>query len=205
MWISWKHQDSDFAKPLTFDQKVDVFYEQTLGWQLHIADLMTNTGIMFGASSPPRPEDKVPYPIRHSGFAVLHVCLSYFELIGSLVDPKTKRLRDNEKFKLGVQTVLPSLFKGTSTDIDLLSLLYEGARCGLYHVGRTGARVGLGQPADGSPIAYDPTGKVVQISPERLPVMLKKHLETFKAELLNPANTTLRREFEKQFDGGFKK
>ena len=39
MWMSWKHRKSDYPNPLIFDQKVEVFYEQTLGWQLHIADL----------------------------------------------------------------------------------------------------------------------------------------------------------------------
>jgi len=71
MWISWKHKDTDFADPLTFEQKVDVFYEQTLGWQLHIADLIANGGVTFGESEP------IP-SIHHSGFAVLHICLSYF-------------------------------------------------------------------------------------------------------------------------------
>lgn len=40
MWISWKHKDTDFKGSLSFDQKVEVFYEQTLGWQLHVADLV---------------------------------------------------------------------------------------------------------------------------------------------------------------------
>jgi hypothetical protein len=45
MWITWKHEETDFEAPLTFEQKVDVFYEQTLGWQLHIADLVANGGL----------------------------------------------------------------------------------------------------------------------------------------------------------------
>ncbi len=31
MWISWKHLTADFPSPLTYEQKVEVFYEQTLG------------------------------------------------------------------------------------------------------------------------------------------------------------------------------
>ena len=84
MWITWKHEDTDFVAPLTFEQKVDVFYEQTLGWQLHIADLVANGGTTFGEFKLGKDGYSVPR-IRHSGFAVLHICLSYLELIGSLV------------------------------------------------------------------------------------------------------------------------
>src|ERR1035437_6503686 len=105
MWISWKHRKSDFTTKLTFEQKVDVFYEQTLGWQLHIADLLTNGGNTFDENNPGSPGEAV-VAIKHSGFAVLHICLSYFELIGSLVAPNAKSLTD--KFKLGVREVLPN-------------------------------------------------------------------------------------------------
>jgi hypothetical protein len=128
MWISWKHEYSEFQSPLTFEQKVEIFYEQTLGWQLHIADLIANGGTTFDQPKPPRPGYEVR-SIWHSGFAVLHICLSYFELVGSLVTSKQGSI---EQFKEGVRTVLPYLFNGTSDD-DLLKLLYKGARCGLYH------------------------------------------------------------------------
>ena len=48
MWMTWKHEDADFGASFTFEQKVEVFYEQTLGWQLHIADLVANGGTTFG-------------------------------------------------------------------------------------------------------------------------------------------------------------
>ena len=47
MWITWRHQDTDFNRPLKFSEKVEVFYQQTLGWQLHIADVVANGGKMF--------------------------------------------------------------------------------------------------------------------------------------------------------------
>ena|ERR1039458_7797900 len=202
MWMSWKHRKSDYPNPLIFDQKVEVFYEQTLGWQLHIADLVANGGTTFGESNPAQAGYEIR-SIRHSGFAVLHICLSYFELIGTLVTSNAARPNDTARFKAGVKAVLPNLFKGTSDDDALLRVLYKGARCGLYHLGRPRAHVGLGQPEDGSPIAYDSKSGTVIISPERLPVVLKNHLETFKAELLNPANIALHNEFEKRFDEGF--
>ena len=45
MWITWKHQDTDFVMPLTnIDHKIEIFYERIWGWQLHIADLCINGG-----------------------------------------------------------------------------------------------------------------------------------------------------------------
>lgn len=202
MWISRKHSDSDFPNPLTFEEKVEVFYEQVLGWQLHIADLVANGGTTFGEPSNPQAGSAVK-PIRHSGFAVLHICLSYFELIGSVVLPKSSKPTSTLKFKAGVQAVLPELFKGGPDDVALLKFLYKGARCGLYHTGRTQLRVGLGQPPDGSPITHDPRNGIVIISPERLPKALCAHLDDFRAALLDPQNTPLRNQFNERFDAGF--
>jgi hypothetical protein len=203
MWLSWKHRDSDFSGPLTFDEKVELFCEQTLGWQLHIADLITNGGTTFPQ---PRPDPEPPEPgypvrdIRHSGFAVLQICLSYFEVVGSFVSAKKQ---STPRFEAGVREVLPGIFKNTPDDDDMLDRLYTSGRCGLYHAARTGLAVGLAQPSDGSPMAYDPKAKRVGINPHRLPDALIKHLEKLKAELLDPANADIRRRFEKRFDEGF--
>jgi hypothetical protein len=202
MWVSWKHENTEFSTPLTFAQKVEVFYEQTLGWQLHIADLIANGGTTFGESKLGTPGYAV-ISIRHSGFAVLHICVSYFELVGSVVIPRSPKASDTEKFKTGVKRVFPELFNASGDGDRLLKLLHKGARCGLYHAGRTRQKVGLGSPSDGSAIAYIPQSDAVIISPERLPVALKAHLEKFKLELLNPANTALRDQFQRRFDEEF--
>jgi hypothetical protein len=39
MMISWKDRDTDIEWPLSTEKKIDIFYQQTLGWQLHDADL----------------------------------------------------------------------------------------------------------------------------------------------------------------------
>lgn len=43
MWITWKDKSEDLDWPLTFEQKVDLFYEQTLGWQLHTSLISSRT------------------------------------------------------------------------------------------------------------------------------------------------------------------
>ena len=196
MWISWKHEDTDFSQPMTFDQKVEVFYEQTLGWQLHIANLIANGGTTFNEFKRGIPGYRVK-GIRHSGFAVVHICLSYFETIGQCVWTGGSRAC----FEAGVREVFPSLATEDSALVDgLVEELYDNARCGLYHSSRTRAGVGLGQPSDGSALAYDPVHRVLVLSPERLPSALVEHLESFRSKLLDSTNLDARAAFEQWFD-----
>ena len=156
--------------------------EQTLGWQLHIAALVANGGTTFGEFKLKEAGYSV-LCIRHSGFAVLHICLSYIELIGSLL--ATGRQSPTETFATGVRAV-PGLIDSSTASAAVLARLYDGARCGLYHEGRVRPGVGLGQPPDGNAMAYDSRSDMIGISPERLPLVLKAHLEQFRSELLTP-------------------
>jgi len=170
MQITWNYKETDFSWPLSFEKKVEIFYQRALGWQLHIADLIANGG-------PPLGEVQSVQPLRHSGFAVLYICLSYFETIGQYErrNPDTKTSRGY--FKEGVRSVLPQLHVSHGDVVgDLLTKLYDGARNGLYHNSMTIPGVGLGQPPGGEPIAYDSESKTLAISPELLPKALKRHL-----------------------------
>ncbi len=195
MWITWKDQDADLACPITVEQKIGIFYEQIRGWQLHVADLIANGGSPLGGEAEVQ---RIP----HSGFAVLQICLSYFETIGKYRGLATG-VR-GAQFKAGVQSVFPEL-RNVACEVreKLLDTLYVGARCGLYHNSRTCRGVGLAQPPNGEAMAYDPDEQVLAISPERLPHALKGHLERYRAELLDPNNTDARQCFERQFDKDF--
>jgi hypothetical protein len=197
MQVSWKHNDAVLPKPLTFADKVEIFYEQTLGWQLHIADIVSNGGRAFDRNGS-RDGDEVQ-SIQHSGFAVLHICLSYFELIGSLLTPG---MGSKASCRHGVELVFPGLTDGSPESDQFLERLYTGARCGLYHEGRTRPQVGLTILKGGYPIAHDATGTIA-IDPHGLPRALKAHLEVFRRQLLDQANDALRRHFESRFDAGF--
>src|SRR5208282_16201 len=185
MWITWKDRDADLVWPITVEQKIEIFYQQIWGWQLHVADLIANGGSPLGGGSEVQ-------PIRHSGFAVLQICLSYFETIGqyrALASGGSKKY-----FKAGARAVLP--WPQNIPDEmreQLLDLLYRGARCGLYHNSRTCRGVGLGQPPNGEAMAYDPDAQVLVISPERLPDALKCHLKRYRTELLDPINADARK------------
>jgi hypothetical protein len=195
MWITWKDKGEELIWPLTIEKKVDIFYQQILGWQLHIADLIANGGVPLGGGA------KVE-PIQHSGFAVLQICLSYFETVGKYQSPSV--VADQENFKLGVQAVFP-LLQNIPCEVreKLLSAFWKEARCGLYHNSRTGRGVGVGQPPNGEAMAYTSEVQLLIISPERLPKALKEHLERYRTELLDPSETERRRCFERRFDQDF--
>jgi len=198
MKITYKDDDSGLVWPLPIEKKIDVFYQQILGWQLHIADLIANGGEPLEGGA--RLE-----PIQHSGFAVLQICLSYFETIGKYQAPASgNRKRDNEYFKAGAQAVFPSIQSAPATVREkLLDVLWKDARCGLYHNSRTRRGVGLSQLPTGDAMAYDPGTQILSICPERLPRALKDHLERYRADLLDLVNTNARRCFERQFDKDF--
>jgi hypothetical protein len=187
MQVSWKHDHTEFTKPLTVEQKIELFYEQ-----------IANGGMTFETTLGPR-SYHVP-AIEHSGFAVLHICLSYFELIGSIIAPQ---LKSGKAFVEGVKHVFPSLFMSPVDGEILAKHLYKGGRCGLYHAARTNQHVGLGSPPRGEAIAYYAQTNSITISPERLPPALKDHLERFRTQLLKPTEALLRAQFEKRFDEDF--
>ncbi len=197
MWITWNiNTDNVTWPPVTIEEKIEIFYQRALGWQLHIADLLANGGQLLGNS-------RYVGPLPHSGFAVLHVCMSYFETIGhyeqgKVVPPKGPK----HFFAEGVRSVLPQLLAdyGEPVFAELVTRLYKGARCGLYHNSMTVPNVGLGQPQGDAPLAYDPTARLLAISPERLPRALKAHLEGFRARLLDPKEIELRQNFEYRFN-----
>ena len=193
MMISWKDRDSDLDWPLSTEKKIDIFYQQTLGWQLHVADLLSNGGDELG-------NGRKVESMNHSGFAVLQICLSYFETIG-----KCRALAngDGANFRAGAQEVFPELAKIPTIEREsLLRVLYHDARCGLYHNSRTRG-VGLGQPPGGEALAYDPKAQKLVINPHRLPKVLKSHLERYRTELLDSKNVAERQHFVKWFDKNF--
>ena len=199
MWIAWNiNSDNIRWPPSTIEEKVEIFYQRALGWQLHIADLIANGGEPSGKSG--RVE-----PLSHSGFAVLQICLSYFETIGNYEQKEFSRGTKRTSFRYfekGVRSVLPQLLAlhGETVFDELVERLYSGARCGLYHKSMTVPGVGLGQPSGGASVDYDSDAKILAMSPERLPKDLKLHLERFCTLLLDPKNVELRQNFERRFD-----
>ena len=180
MWLSPKYQDADFGAQLTLDDKISIFLDRTDGWQLSIAAQCE--------------------PIGHSAFAVLHIVLSYFETVAKYQDGFTRHGQSAHYFKRGVEEVFPTIAQIPAYVRDaILSDLYSGARCGLYHAGMTAAHISVGL-LDGGDILYDPNNRTITIDPYQLTKTLRAHLVAFGARLRDPANAELRTKFQQRFD-----
>jgi hypothetical protein len=193
MWISPKFQEVDFHWPLCLDDKITLFEDQIRGWKLEIAEHMIN-----GKSG--NDEKDIQQPILHSGYAVLDVLLSYFEMIAKYCDGYTKHGKSSWYFKRGVHLVFPTLSNYPPSIVEeLLDALYIGARCGLYHAGLTDSRIILtGQ--EKADLRFNLANEKLIINPHLLPKTLTAHLQHYIGELRDPNNIELRENFERRLD-----
>jgi hypothetical protein len=135
--------------------------------------------------------------IRHSGFAVLQICLSYFETVGHYMGEASS---SRAAFMKGACEVFPDLSAADRAVVDLfLDDLYSHVRCGLYHNVRT-VKLGLGVLPEPLAVAYDSPNRRVIVCPERFPQALIEHLDRWRNALLDPRNVDLRHTFEVKFN-----
>ncbi|MBL8165949.1 MAG: hypothetical protein JNJ61_28450 [Anaerolineae bacterium] len=183
--ISFQHTADEFPEQLSIDQKIEIFRSQVLGWQLKPAQDMADN-------------------ILHSGFAVLHIIMSYFEAMSKFRHGYAKK-GDSEKFwVLGFQEVFPELqtqIPNQSERGEVLANIYEQVRCGLYHAGITGPSILLTANTDkviDVDTSFDPTRIV--INPHTIVPRLAHHFMDYIRDLRDPQNDSLRRNFEARFD-----
>jgi hypothetical protein len=161
------------------DDKIDVFEDQVRGWLFEPARIMTSH--------------------QHAGFAILTLCLSYFEPIGQFLDGK--RRGSEEQFTKGLDHVFspqPWLIKRHVT-----KELYDQLRCGMFHTGITKGKVLItGMKTDPITVHFSDNGSVAQITvqPWELLSHIEKHLSKFIAILRDPANEDSRTKFEARFE-----
>jgi hypothetical protein len=89
-YISPHYQQTDFPSGLSLDQKIEVFADRVRGWQLNIAQKCRETS-------------------QHSGYGVLHIITSYFEMIAKYEDGFAAKGNSEDYFKKGVLLVFPRL------------------------------------------------------------------------------------------------
>lgn len=205
MWISPAYQEGDFVYPLSLDDKITLFEDRMRGWKLDIADQMINgRRRQDGSSEQP--------PLQHSGYAILDIVTSYFEMISKYENGFAMPGDSESYFKRGVHSVFPVLQEvppalGALSPVGevesivhaILDILYEGVRCGLYHSGITKGRVMLTGDIQ-APMAYDPQVHGLMINPGLLVRRLKTHLADYVERLRDVRNTALRTKFEARYD-----
>ena len=184
MWISPNYKETDFQSPVSLDDKIDVFTDRVCGWQLEIANECING-------------EKDEF--RHSGFAVLSIVLSYFEMIAQYHSGRRSNRQSPDYFRTGVRLVFPDVGRLPQAEVDeMLGILYSGARCGLYHNGMTDPRIILSGDFK-EPLTFDFLRKRLGINPHLLVPVLVEHLNEYEKQLRDPANAELRSNFERRF------
>lgn len=181
--ISRNYSSDDFGGKPNLDQKILIFEDRVLWWQLEIAEELRSL------IEAPENNGKT---IQHAAFALVSVLFSYFEMIAQYQKGESSEGQSNEFFRRGVESVFPGKFKDKQR-----GRIYSHIRCGMYHSGLTKKGVLLdGDYPD--PIAVD--GKLVKVNPHKLSPALKAHFEKYVALLKNPANKKERDAFEAMYD-----
>lgn len=205
MWISPSYEQTDLPLPWNIEDKITIFEDRVLGWKLDIADQIINGKMDPDGSGSCR-------GIPHSGYAVLDIVISYFEMIAKYMDGFDKEGKSKRYFIQGVYAVFPPLkvqqrqlgvqeVYGDSEPIieQILGMMYKNIRCGLYHGGITTGRVGLTGDFE-TPIIFQPQSATLMINPHHLVPTLKIHFSNYIECLKDPNNHDFRRKFEARFD-----
>jgi len=182
-WITPYTLSSDLHEPPTLEDKIRLFKEQTLGWQLDIADNCINSNLPG---------------MRHCGFAVLFIIFSYFEMIAKMRYGYEGMSQSQKFFERGVLDVFPDL-KIHPKLKEIQTILYSSARCGFYHSGMAHKGIKIsGEYKKALEYTTDP--QIVLINPHLLIPLLKRHFLQYMSDVSNPGDPELRANFEKRFD-----
>jgi hypothetical protein len=181
--ISRKYTDSDFGGNPSLDDKITIFEDRVLGWQLDIAEEVRK-----------RIENTRNHgrPIRHAGFALISILFSYFEMIAQYQQGEESEGSSQQFFKLGIDSVFPGRFSEEQK-----RLIYKRIRCGMYHSGLTkkGALISGDYP---EPIQIE--NDLVKVNPHRLSRKLKTHFLDYIERLRKRESMTALAHFEQMFD-----
>jgi hypothetical protein len=181
--ISRKYSSADFGGSPTLDQKILIFEDRVLGWQLEIAEEIRATI---------EAKETIGKPMQHAAFALVSILFSYFEMVAQYLEGADSEGQSKAMFRKGMEAVFPGRFSE-----DEKNRIYSHIRCGMYHSGLTKKGVLLdGDYPD--PILID--GSLVKVNPHKLSPMLKAHFEGYVARLKLPANATERGDFELMYD-----
>lgn len=176
--ISPNYNTLDFPDGMTLEDKINVFADRIYGWQIGIAKKI------------------IQHEIQHRGFALLHIVFSYFEMLGKYLSGYVGDDRSRSNFKIGVKATFPEI--GPEEE-KFLNTLFESVRCGLYHLGITKINVMLRCDIPGS-IGFNSEKNILLICPDHLVEDLDIRFQTYVADLRNPKNIELRKNFESRFD-----
>ncbi len=148
--------------------------------------------------------DAVKHSLKHNPpfyLGAVRQLTVYFEMIGKYINGFAAEGKSEYYFKEGCKEVNSIRSPRAPPQDHHLKRFYELIRCGLYHQGFPSLRkVRIDANYTGSALrAGEPSGDLI-VFPHGLRRMVERHFDEYVAKLRDPANTTLRANFEKRFD-----
>jgi hypothetical protein len=185
--ISPNFKAHDFPNGIFIEDKIIIFSDRVVGWQIDIARNII--------------QSKIP----HSDFAILKILISYFEMIAKYYEGYSRNDGSKKYFVKGLKYTFPELNDAPNY---ILEEFYNNIRNSLYHNGFTNHRVIITNNIDCS-FRYDQLNKLIVVCPTNLAFDIKNKFSEYIKELNNLRNIELREKFEARYDfenqklGGF--
>lgn len=131
-------------------------------------------------------------PLSESGFAIVSIVLSYFEMISQFESGSSSDGNSKEYFIRGFRSVYPT---AVLSDPDIKEI-YAWARCGWYHSAMPKNETGLSRDATQ---AFEKERSYLVINPTKLVQDVQQHFLDYLAKLRNPAFAKERCNFQTYF------
>jgi hypothetical protein len=168
----------------TLCDKINAFEKHVLDRQLRIAQIL---GKHFEDNSPGD-------PLSESAFAILSLCLQYFEMYEQFSSGKDSSIgQSKDFFECGFKKVFPDYGLAARS----IASIYKKVRCGMYHTAMPKDRCGLSRDLL-VPISDD--NGVILINPSRFVGAIIDHFNQYCMELRVGADNQLQANFETMWD-----
>lgn len=172
------------------DDRIKVYEDQIKGWFLDPARALL--------------------PVPHSGFAMLHLLMGYFESHAIYREGKSSNKRSGEFFRVGFTAVFPRAAEVVPQGVSLeavskwlADVMYSDARCGLFHEWMTKGRIVVtDDPSQVMSVRGDSRGHIteVAINAAKFLTMIATHFTQYVEKLQDASNTGLRAKFNAGWD-----
>ena len=201
MRISPSFENTDFSDLSSLETKISLFEDSVLGWQINIADQIINGKKSSHGNA------EIP-PIEHAKYAMLDIIFSYFEMIAKYHRGFKSLGKSREYFRAGVYIVFPDLthpLQPNHPEVikEVVDLMYDEIRCGLYHTGRIGSRINVTTESEDFSVTTLRQAKGViflTVNPKYVVLKVKEHFEQYISQLKDVSNHQLRMNFEARYD-----
>jgi hypothetical protein len=182
-----RYRAENKPRPWTLEDKVDIFEDRVLGWQLV-------------------PAKETAQRVPNSMFVVIGAVFSYIEMYAQFKAGEVSEGKSFTMFMEGMLDLFPNL-RGNERAEPIFRALYKSIRCGMYHNAFVGRHVFLVDVSDRAIALHDfppEPGRdgttAISMNPAVLTDFLINHFDSYIRRLRNPGNVELRENFQKRFD-----